>query len=307
MCGVCRCGGVATRGGAWWRRRGCSVANVNADGAAEDGAGGRSAAASLSHRGLTPLKYHLLHFSRDLCLIYTQTSFPFLFSPLSIHFTADIFAHLSVTHRLWLSVSGGEKSKHNHAENRPGKKKTYIREVSVAHVLCGAALPLLRPIWMKTITVRFVFPSPHIGFLSQPVCRGCMDACVCVSQGGTRRCSRTRMLCVDCFSCIHLFIFFFLLFADLNRKKTTKKNNQSGLSWFKNLTLKEQFWEEEKKHSGEKESVCSCTETCFETLKSRCKKNKPADLSCMHLSVRLSDVFDVFEVAVSISVPVGSL
>ena len=96
---------------------------MNADGAAEDGAGGRSAAASLSHRGQTPLKYPLLYFFYgDLCLIYTQTYFPFLFF-FSIHFTADIFTHLSVTHRLRLTVSVGEKSKHNHAENQSGGKK----------------------------------------------------------------------------------------------------------------------------------------------------------------------------------------
>lgn len=102
MC-VCRCGGVINRGGAWWRLRGCSVANVNADGAAEDGAG-ETLPTSLAPR--PDASTSLL----QLRTAVRSTRRPF-FLHLPVNFATDIkqrvyFTYLSVseTRRLRLTV-----------------------------------------------------------------------------------------------------------------------------------------------------------------------------------------------------------
>lgn len=90
---VCLCGGVVGRGGAWWRRPVCSVANVNADGAAEDGAEGEAVFLDASETSLPQLRSSIFISSHS-----APRCFPLVFfslPPLSIHITADISAQES--------------------------------------------------------------------------------------------------------------------------------------------------------------------------------------------------------------------
>lgn len=101
---VCACvvvgvGGV-DRGGAWWRRRGCSVSDVNADGAAEDGAEAVLFHIAVSH--LWNFPSHYLGFPFNL---HPDCGF-FFFSPFPVNFAADICAPVHFTHLSFNATPG---------------------------------------------------------------------------------------------------------------------------------------------------------------------------------------------------------
>lgn len=136
------------RGGAWWRRRGCSVAYVNADGAAaEDGAGTLLSHIAVRHLWNIPLTI------KDLPLIYTQTGAffsPFLFiSPLTSAHQSTSRICLLAQHPV-SSVSSGEGTKISFKTQR----KTHSPR---GFSLCWTVLSPLRSVWTKTITVSLFF------------------------------------------------------------------------------------------------------------------------------------------------------